>query len=153
MQDDRLTPSERELEAALGGLKPARAILNRDQLMFQAGRASARRQNRLWQAVSVCMAVVLAVSIVYRPTTRAVEPRPVAVANRVEHAGPAPSPTLLTRRVTEQRYFAPVNDYVRMRSEVLRRGIDALPTSHPAPATDEDEPMTGEYLDKLISST
>ncbi|OHB66307.1 MAG: hypothetical protein A2Y77_06660 [Planctomycetes bacterium RBG_13_62_9] len=146
----------------MGGLKPARASLNRDQLMFQAGRASARRRNHLWQAVTCCLGIVLAVSIVYRPAPRAVEPYPSAVASgrmggspahAVQSAWATSRPSYKREDTAGRGYFAPVNDYVRMRGEVLRRGIDALPTSHPAPATDEGEPMTGEHLYEVMSST
>ena len=152
MQEDRLTPSERELELVLGGLNPVRTGIDRDRLMFQAGRASTKRQSHLWQAMSACLAVVLVASILYRPAPPTVEHGTTVVASQAQ---PSPSTKVAMQLydVAGGRYFEPVSDYVRLRGAVLRRGIDALPTSNPAPVTDEEEPMTGEYLDKIVSST
>jgi hypothetical protein len=152
MQDDRLTPSERELEAALGGLKPARAAMNRDRLMFQAGRAAARRQSRLWQAVSACLTIVLLASIAYRPAPTAVETGVVTVASRPQPAQ-AIEPAGERHDMPGLRYFESANDYVRMRAAVLRRGIDALPASNPAPTDEEEEPMKELNPDQILSST
>jgi hypothetical protein len=152
MQDDRLTPSERELEAALGGLKPARAGTNRDRFMFQAGRASGRRQNRLWQAVSCCLGIVLAASLVYRQAPPTVATPAPIVATHVQD----PPPTEIAGRYYDlpaTRYSGPISEYLRMRAAVLRRGIDALPASHPAPAAEDEEPLTREHPDRIVSST
>jgi hypothetical protein len=152
MQDDRLTPSERELEAALGDLKPAGASLNRDQLMFQAGKASAKRQNHFWQAVSACLGVVLVGSLAYHVPPRTVQTSVVTVANQAQ---PAPSAEVTSQRYEMPgfRYFESSSEYTRMRAAVLSRGIDALPASNPAPATQKQEPLTEQDLDRILSST
>jgi hypothetical protein len=152
MQDDRLTPSERELEAALGGLKPTRATMNRDQVMFQAGRASAKRQNHFWQAVSAYLTVVLVASIAYHSGPTTIQTGIVPVASRPQSA-PAAGAVSQRHDVPGLRYFEQVNDYTRMRAAVLRRGIDALPASNPAPASDEQVPITEQSPDQIVSST
>lgn len=57
-----LNPAERELERALGGLKPAALNQERDRLMYRAGQASVERRNRFWPALSAGLALTLAVS-------------------------------------------------------------------------------------------
>lgn len=59
---DGLTPMDRELEAALGGLRIAPGAISRDGVMFDAGRASARRRSRLWQGSSAVLALLLPAS-------------------------------------------------------------------------------------------
>ena len=51
-----LTPAELELEAALGSLRPAPPGIDRDRLMFSAGRASVRNPVRRWPAASAALA-------------------------------------------------------------------------------------------------
>ncbi len=152
MQDETpLTPSEREIEAALGGLRPTRASMNRDRLMFCAGRTSARRQNRIWQGMSGFLGIMLLVSVVNRPpatvintstntvASNAREPLPVNVASQ--------SPDSFNRGRPDR-----VTDYVRMRRAVLDRGIEALPVPSPDPSF-YDEPLTKEHLKRTPSST
>lgn len=69
-----LTPAERELETVLAGLKPHVAAMNRDRLMFQAGRASARQGQRLWQGLACSLAIILLASILVRPKRAVVAP-------------------------------------------------------------------------------
>jgi hypothetical protein len=57
-----LNPADRELERALGGLKPVSQRLERDRLMFRAGRASVERKQVAWPALSGVLVLMLAVS-------------------------------------------------------------------------------------------
>jgi hypothetical protein len=152
MQDEtRLTPSEREIEAALGGLRPARAPMNRDRVMFDAGRTSARRQNRIWQGVSGCLGIVLLVSVMNRPMTTAVETGTNTVASNVQESLPL---STASQRHDWSDHGRPdaVTDYVRMRRAVLEQGIEALPAPSPAPSF-YDEPLMRERLKRIPSST
>jgi len=62
-----LDPVEREVEAALAGLTPAAPAIDRDRLMFEAGRRegmkSAQRKVMSWRGVSGALAAGLLVSI------------------------------------------------------------------------------------------
>jgi hypothetical protein len=152
MQDDtRLTPSEREIEAALGDLKPARATMNRDQLMFCAGRTSARRQNRIWQGASICLGLVLLVSVMNRPAATSVETGTNAIANDTRDTLPLDSTSQLWDSFHRER-FGSITDYVRMRRAVLNKGIEALPVPSPVPST-YDEPLIREHIKRDPSST
>jgi hypothetical protein len=66
---DGLTPAEREFEMALGALTPSGAALNRDAVLFEAGRIRGRREVRNWQGMSGMLAFVLLVSLVWRSVT------------------------------------------------------------------------------------
>jgi hypothetical protein len=66
MYEENLSPAEKELESALGKLKPTANTLSRDVLMFNAGRASTGKK-RPWQILSGMLAIVLFSSVMYRP--------------------------------------------------------------------------------------
>ena len=145
--DNGLTPLEQELEAALGGLAPTQAGLNRDQVMYRAGQASIRRRNRLWQGVSSGLVILLFVSIVLRPAPTTIELRPETVAHH--------TPSALTKtetRIDEDRGQA-FRQYVRTRRAVLERGVEVLPASKPARSSISEPPLTREDLSDLLSST
>lgn len=154
MQDDeRLTPVERELEAALSGLKPAGAVANRDRVMFLAGRASMHRRNRLWQGVSAFLVVALAASLVARskpdmpPTEHGVV---VATDNQVR----SPSAASDTIQDNDPARVKAMRNYMRLRRAVLDRGVDALPNSTVSPASSSDAAATPRrQLEELLSAT
>ena len=145
--DDEMTPVEHELEAALRGLAPARPNINRDRIMFCAGRASARRRNRLWQGVSSTLAVLLLVSIVYRPRPASLASRPEIIVHNMPTPSSRPAPVVDETRAEAFRR------YVRTRRAVLDRGVEAIPTSSAHRDSSIDPPLTREDLDELLSST
>ncbi len=127
--EERLTPAERELEAALGALRPAATGIDRDCLMYRAGEHAGGRRQRFWQGATAMFAAALMTSLLIRPAPRQVDryvyveagaPARVADARPArgadaEIAGARESPT---RRATA---------YIRLREGVLIRGVDALP--------------------------
>jgi hypothetical protein len=151
MPDQRDEAELRELEAALRGLVP-QGGLDREALMFRAGRASAR-PGRGWPlaaATSTAAAAVLGALLWSHPgpvpvvryvtvpvpapqaavkgqAPQAVAPRPAASA---EESGPAAaSPEMPT--------WLGASDAIRLREHVLHWGLDGLP---PAPAPPRSEP-------------
>ncbi len=64
--EENLTSAEKEIESALGQLKPIANTLKRDMLMFNAGRATAGKR-RPWQMVSGALTVLLLCSVLVRP--------------------------------------------------------------------------------------
>lgn len=143
---DGLTPMDRELEAALGGLRVAPATISRDRVLFDAGRASARRRSRLWQGSSCVLALLLLVSVVSRPT-----PTAETVAQQQVDISPAALSAASTQAIDAEQVRA-FRRYLRMRQAVLERGVDALPASSEIPGG-IDPPLTRENLDELLSST
>lgn len=153
MQDDeRLTPIELELEAALSGLKPAGAGANRDRVMFLAGRASIRRRNRLWQGTCTFLAAALVASFVARPKPDAVPIHrdPAVNVNREVRSLPLASSS--TSDVDPAKVEA-IREYVRLRRAVLEQGVDALPASTVSPKDASDSSTPYERLTKFLSST
>ena len=133
--EESLTPAERELESALAGLAPAAPAIDRDALMFQAGRAAARRGGLLWKAASAALAACLAVSLVPRPqpepTVRAVYlPAPAkpgrAAAGEVS---PPEAPPAAAARI-----HLPAGSYAKLCMDVVDHGVDVLDATASASA-------------------
>ncbi len=135
-----------ELETALGALVPANSQIDRDRVMFLAGEASFRRlvvQRRWWMAIAASLGVVAlgeAGVLAFRPPVRIVEkvvvrenpvaPTPVqVVAPRTETPPPARVDFALSLDRTA---------YERLAGQVLRYGLDGLPTSPVPRASDVD---------------
>jgi hypothetical protein len=115
--NDKLTPGERELEMALGGLPLAAGTLDRDELMFQAGARSARRSVNVWRSAAVAMAACMALIVFVRRET---EPRQIVRTEPVNIIGPrAPAATFAAER-------GPFT-LASLNRLVMNRGVDALP--------------------------
>jgi hypothetical protein len=137
------------VEAALAGLKPVPGGLSRDALLFRAGQASVRR-GWAWPAATALLAVAvlgLTMALVVRPTP---EPERIFVQVPVEverapappvaepQTPPAPPPVAAAPEVRVQ----PVADnYLRLRQQVLRHGVDSLPNLPPAEAAARPTPI------------
>ena len=141
-----LTPTERQLEAALGALAPARAGIDRDALMFRAGRASSRRGTHAWRATTLVLAAALVVSLLERPGRRVVE-RIVRV--EVEKPAPSPAPTAgpgaqpptVEVRLDLAQWEARAR-YVELLNRVARQGPSALPRPR-APVLPQTDALEG----------
>ncbi|NLF32856.1 MAG: hypothetical protein GX591_18465 [Planctomycetes bacterium] len=101
-QPDRkgLTAAERELELALARLRPSRARLDRDRLIFDAGRLAERRRARPWLAAAAVLGLCVLVTAAAVPGLPVRErivyvDRPVEVMV-VAEAPPAPAATTRT---------------------------------------------------------
>jgi len=130
-------PELRAVEAALAGLIPA-ASVNRDRLLFEAGRRSAAR-GRAWPLATLGFAVLSAVLALYRPEppARVVEHVtyvPVPAASSSEVVEKAPEPLVPERAPAVTESYVSGNEYLRQRDQVLRWGADALSAPPPAPA-------------------
>ncbi len=87
-----LTPAERELELALARLRPSRARLDRDRLIFEAGRLAERRRSRRWMAAAAALGLCALLAVVIRPAPGGREQ--VVTADRsADAAAPAEPPT------------------------------------------------------------
>jgi hypothetical protein len=140
-----------DLEAALKALRPA-AELPRDQVLFQAGRASAPLR-WFWPvstAAMTCAALVLGTLYLVRP-----EPQPV---ERIVYVTQPQPPPPEERRVEPPREEPPretptapyqPTEYRHLREQALRWGVDSLPP--PAPLQESaGQPQTlGSMLDSM----
>jgi hypothetical protein len=149
-----MTEAER-LAQRLAALRPDPGPVNRDRLLFEAGRRSAR-SGRLWPAASVFLALTCAAL-----TVRLWQMEPVVVtvlvpapAGAVPTPPPPPSPPESLPAPVEEVVRAPeeeapeadggdLRQAVRLRRAVFRWGVDALPAVPamvlpPTSAGDED---------------
>jgi hypothetical protein len=134
-------PELRAVEAALAGLVPAAPAVNRDRLLYEAGRRSAARGGA-WPLATLGFAVLSGVFAIatfsallamYRtePEVRVVYvPVPASSAEVVEKAPEPPATTALAAAEPP----AAGGEYLRQRDQVLRWGADALPDPPPGPA-------------------
>jgi hypothetical protein len=143
------------VERLLARWKPAQANINRDELMFLAGRASAasapipvsglavgsrsRRLPWIWPATSVALAatsLALAIALYRQPvrlvTVVAAPPVPVSVDNPLEHDSGASTASLASANRDESpapprtAARATSGHYIQTRDVALRIGVDAL---------------------------
>ena len=118
-KEEGLTPAEHELESTLNRLKPAANTLNRDGLMFDAGRAAAGRK-KPWQMLSGVLMVLLLCSVLIRSDMPGrEESSPVHDSGRLRMARTMYRPVL-----TES---AGTLAYPMLRRNIVRHGLDALP--------------------------
>jgi hypothetical protein len=139
MSNGRDATGLNELEIALGTLTPRQPMLDRDALMYLAGRATSRR----WQFASVLStiaAAVLAITLLIRPQGERIVFVPAPPSPAPEAGIPAPA--------TPES--APASDgsglafYLHLQEEVLNRGLDGLPPLPNGP--DPFGPVTTEEL-------
>jgi hypothetical protein len=117
-----------ELEAALRRLRPLAAGVDRDELMFNAGRASAGTHAGLHLSATVLVAVFAALAgagtvwVTARPSQQAVVQVPAQkLALRIVELSPA----LPSAKAPES--WTGTGDYIKLRDRVLAEGVDALP--------------------------
>jgi hypothetical protein len=131
--EENLGGAERELERALGTLRPSASALGRDQLFFRAGQKAGRRSARPWMVFAVAQAALLAMLLVGHPEQpqpqgpQAAKP-PGATAPELA-AAPVPSvaaPAWPTNLLSAQP------EYLKLRQAVLEHGLDALPVASSA---------------------
>jgi hypothetical protein len=128
------------IESALASLVPAQSRMDRDQVMFRAGQAAARRsssERRFWMALAASFGLIAAGEAAFlsqRPAPRIVE-RIVVVHEPVKSMiAPNPQP-----KPTEPRNPPPSSSgelfglaqtpRERLVEQVLRYGLDGLPPS------------------------
>lgn len=147
-------PDLSRMEAALAGLTPVPARVDRDRLMFQAGQAGARN-SPAWPIVSGILGVAtaaLVIVVLAYPRTRVVE--------RVVYVSPPPAPTSpeqapVAKLPTAQppaiaAWFERSDDlpyrnpYEALEEQLLRWGLDGLPDV--TPGVPSEPPVTVDSL-------
>src|SRR4051794_34071756 len=77
-----LTPGQRELEAALGGLTPAAPSFTLERIQVRALVDRERRRTRVWQAVAALLAVAAGAGFSMKPAPRVVQVERVVLRDR-----------------------------------------------------------------------
>jgi hypothetical protein len=156
MSDEARDASLGALESQLTSLTPQPSSLDRDYLLYHAGRASVR-QGWLWQAATgflVLVVAALSLALLYRPIQRS---EPLVVERVVylpaERPVPPPSPAATssvpvvragagdpTQLVAEldRRVDA---ESLHRRDQIFRFGIESMPEPRPAPGVEKALPL------------
>lgn len=122
MSDGHLDPKLKSWEASLTALVPVPAAIDRDRLMYEAGRVTGRRggRRRLLAATLVCGAAALVCGRYLVPVAGLFVPQPVAVrvdsraeSTREEFAPRSEATSLLTLR---RRYVGAEDDVAAARA-------------------------------------
>jgi hypothetical protein len=160
MSEPRLDDNLGQLEAALKALAPVPARLQRDLVLFRAGQISARRLAWAWPGAAALLAVVaasLGMLLLVRPGPSA-SPRPIVVVLPQPDPGPKPGPPVTvdppvtaapgSQGLANNLTFGRLPDgYLRLREEMLRWGVDALPLpAVPSSPAATPRPMTAHDL-------
>ena len=142
-KEENLTPAEKALESTLGQLKPIANTMNRDVLMFNAGRASAGRKYP-WQILSGALTILLLCSILIRPDLNEVQSLP---------SGPEPSQLQIAQiqyNVAKAAFSHDSLAYTILREDIIRYGLDALQFRQ---GTGQSEPIKDrkQLLESMLS--
>lgn len=138
-----LNPLERELESRLGRLTPAHHRIGRDELMFRAGQAAGLRSARQWRSATLTTLAMLLLGLAstapwivrnngdparnLASNTTTTRP-PLPTPNRHSPASPQVTTPVLVRLPS-----VATAEYLRLREQVLREGVEALPAVRWAP--------------------
>ena len=139
-KEEDMTPSEKALESALGQLKPISNSMNRDELMFKAGRMSAGSK-RPWQIFSSALTILLFCSVLFRSSTSEISNKPIDDSIQIAQVRYQPS------EIDSYDSMA----YPILRENIIRNGWEALQFSEPA-GNNESVINQKELLDSMLSS-
>jgi hypothetical protein len=140
MSNGREAAGLNELETALGSLTPRQPKLDRDAILYHAGRASIRR----WQVATVVSTVttaLMAFTLLLRTPAERIILVPTA---------PSPSPeAMLPESAAPEPAAASAGSgaafYFHLQEEVLNRGLDGLPPL-PSGSDPADSASTEDFL-------
>ena len=142
-KENNLTPAEQALESALAQLKPVANTLNRDILMFNAGRASTGRKLP-WQMLSSLLTVLLLFSVFSR--------------SGMNENVKLPSNSRQNQFQAVKMPYRPVDTelpnsvaYPRLRENIIRYGLDALKLQQ-SQRYSEPSRNRKQWLDSMLSS-
>ncbi len=139
------------------------AGLDRDVLMFRAGARSAGHGRWTWPAVCAFLTLFAFQMGIEWGTPRRSEPPHRGELVRVPPASPGPPPAPARDARAEQHASAvggadrfgpmPRESYARLKQEVVRWGLDALPNPAPVAASLDSSPTLQSLLEAADSDT
>ncbi len=139
MSEEKRNETMTELETALAALEPQSSVVDRDRVMFLAGRASANKSALpakrslialLWPLVTVA-SLFLAVTFAAMLLARG-KPQVVYVEKSESVAEPHQEETSVIGGEDQEPKHRKVRvDYLKLRRLVLTEGVDALPSPEP----------------------
>ncbi len=131
MSESRMNPPTTRLRNSTLYLNPGGCALDRDQLMYAAGKAVADRRVerlRLWGAMSsaalLCVSTGFVTLVVLASNVPIIEPQPLTFHDKAEQNSPATQPAL--PHIAPDAQVSELS-YLRLRRKILTHGIDSLP--------------------------
>ncbi len=128
------------IEASLRSLAPSRPAIDRDRILFEAGRASAGARSRpAWPALAAAAGFALVAGVegallATRPSARVVE-RVVVVGEPAPHPAAPPAAPVASRPPAPPAALAGVGlgraEHDRMAARLIRYGLDGLDAPRP----------------------
>jgi hypothetical protein len=155
MSEQARDPALNALESKLTSLTPLPSALDRDYLLYHAGRASVRGAGWFWRGATgflLLVTVGLSFVLLYRPVQRIdpeiVErivyvpsvPTPAPATNPPDRGNP-PSGHLSAFYANDEDREKEQSDNVRIRQQAIRFGVDSLPTPHSNAVAEKPLPM------------
>jgi hypothetical protein len=165
MSDQSHNPALNALESKLTSLTPLPSALDRDYLLYHAGRASVRGSGWFSRAVTGFLLLVtagLSLALLVRPVQRP-EPQVIEKIVRVPAETmppPAPpssgpvnpaAPHVAAAYASDNEYVKEQADNARLRQQAFRFGVDSLPP--PYASTVAEKPLPLDPLLGLPAST
>lgn len=139
-QEPGLTPEQQKMEAIMGQLQPSARSLDREMLIFAAGRA-AQGTKAPWQMACGVLTVLLCTSLIVRlPQSRSATPTKVAEQSL------APVTPLASQPADYSL------GYLELQKTVLKNGLDAMPAYRTVRATQQKHLDQETLLQDLMSS-
>ena len=146
-------------EAALGGLRPVAGAIDRDRLMYLAGRASVERGRRIarfgWPLATAAM-LLLSVTLATRQMIWPAEKERIVYVpsggNSQVAIAPSPGFPELTSRPPTVRSADGDVDYLQLRNDVLTRGVEAVPSKQSTAVPETPIPVWSALRDGRIGS-
>lgn len=136
--EDPLRTEERDLEDRLRRLVPAGHRLQRDNLMFEAGRRAGRRQSRPCQAVAIASLLGMLLLGWYglKPAPGTKPPALVRIEEPIRTDVMAPPTSVTPPNFAGLLLPPPAIEQLRLRHQLVMEGADALPvpSAYAAPA-------------------
>lgn len=131
-EEERLSETEREAEAALFALRPARPAIDLQRIAIEAARRSALRQVWAWRGIAAALGAGLVLVLVLRPGPRAFE-------KYVDVRPPEAAPHQIAQRSSSEVARTPAFELLRgtasgypaIRDHVLVLGAQGLPQLRP----------------------
>jgi hypothetical protein len=168
MSEKRLNEELAAVEIALASLKPAASLLDRDRVMFLAGRMSAvanapllQKQITPWlwpcvAAVSLFLAIASSGMLFLRGTAMGKKQASYAESNTIQTAENIPQPLWyehMRKETSEVKRPYPSSgrdnipmDYLSLNLLIAEKGIDALPGPSWIPIGPEKTPHSGPIM-------
>jgi hypothetical protein len=128
-QENQLGPAEREVEEVLSRLTLPALTIDRDRLMYEAGRRSQGRSILVWRTAALLLFIGIGLSLMVRPAPRTVE-RLRYVSN------PSPASAVVASADLSR------TSYLALQRKVLSEGVDGLPHASEGTRAAAPEPLT-----------